>query len=76
MRSLVEDSLGFNECQLATCSDNPPMVVNSKQLSWILKRRDARLASIPSPCKMKGRSLHALRRHQNEMSKFTKKGKK
>ena len=76
MRPLVSDSIGQNECLFALTSDNPPMVVNSKQIVWMLKRRESRLRVLPSPCKMPGRSLHAIRRHQTENSGFTKKTRK
>jgi hypothetical protein len=76
MRELVPDSLGLDECMLAlTCKDVPPMVVNSKQIAWMLKRREKRKREDDSPRKS-GRSLHAKKRYETgERSGFTIKGK-
>jgi CCAAT-binding transcription factor (CBF-B/NF-YA) subunit B len=73
----MPDSLGFDEAQLAMIYRYrlPPMVVNAKQIEWISKRRPVRRLLDDTPIKKSnGRSLHAKRRHLNEVSAFT--GKK
>ncbi len=70
----MPDTLGFDESQLAMMYKGglPPMVVNAKQLSWIVKRRLARDVADEKPVKKSiGRSLHAKRRHMHEVSGFT-----
>jgi CCAAT-binding transcription factor (CBF-B/NF-YA) subunit B len=75
MRALIPNTVEVTECDLALLSPaEPAMVVNAKQLAWIQRRRLARQMSwaVVKKEKMLGRSLHAKRRYEKEVSGFTK----